>query len=71
MEVAKVIQKQFPDNDVEEIEEIVKRYRNADVWMDNTTITLEQYENLENLLVNNDLLDKFVDFDKLVINYND
>ena len=45
-EVAEVILKQFPDSSKNEIITIVGRYRDADSWLDNTTITKESYENL-------------------------
>ena len=50
---------------------IVKRYRDADSWLSNTTITEESYKNLENIMIDNDLLDDYVPFDELVINLND
>lgn len=70
-EVAEVILKQFPDNSLNDVEVIVKRYRNADSWLDNTSINEESYKNLENIMIDNNLLDEYVPFDKLVRNFND
>lgn len=70
-EVADVIIRQFPDTTLEEIAIIVGRYRNADTWLSNTTITKESYRNLEDVMIDNDLLDEYVPFDKLVINLNE
>lgn len=70
-EVAQVILAQFPDNSLNEVEEIVKRYRDADSWLDNTTITQKSFENLENIMIDNKLLDEYVPFDDLVINFNE
>ena len=71
MEVAEVILKQFPDNSINEVEKIVKRYRDADSWLDNTTISEESFKNLENIMIDNELLDDYVPFLELVINLNE
>lgn len=71
MEVAEVILKQFPDNSINEVEKIVKRYRDADSWLDNTTISEESFKNLENIMIDNELLDDYVSFLELVINLNE
>ena len=70
-DVAKLLIKQFPDNSLSEIEMIVKRYKNNDSWLDNTTITEDLYNNLEDLMIDNDLLDTYVPFNDLVINFNE
>lgn len=70
-EVAEVILKQFPDSSLNDIELIVKRYRDADSWLDNTTISEESYKNLENIMIDNELIEYYVPFDKLVINLNE
>lgn len=70
-EVAKVILDQFPDNSLNEVEMIVKRYRDSDSWLDNTTIKEDTYQNLENIMIDNDLLDEYVPFNELVIDLND
>lgn len=70
-EVAEAILDQFPDNSLNEVEEIVKRYRDADSWLDNTTISEESFKNLENIMIDNELLDDYVPFLELVINLNE
>lgn len=70
-EVAEAILKQFPDNSLNDVEVIVKRYRDADSWLDNTSISEERYKNLENIMIDNDLLDEYVPFNELVKNFND
>ena len=70
-DIAKVILNQFPDNSLNDVVSIVKRYKEADSWLDNTTITEESYKNLENVMIKNNLLDDYVSFDKLVINLNE
>ncbi len=70
-DVAKLLIKQFPDNSLSEIEMIVKRYKNSDSWLDNTTITEDLYNNLEDLMIDNNLLDTYVPFNDLVFNLNE
>jgi len=70
-DVAEVILKQFPDNSLNDVELIVKRYRDADSWLDNTSITEETYKNLENIMIDNELLDDYVSFNDLVIDLNE
>lgn len=70
-EVAEIILPQFPDNSLNDVSTIVKRYREADSWLNNTSISEETYKNLENIMIDNDLLDAYVPFDKLVIDLNE
>ncbi len=70
-EVAEVILPQFPDTSLNDVELIVKRYRDADTWLSNTTIFEESYKNLENIMIDNNLLDEYVPFNELVMNLND
>lgn len=70
-EVALAIIDQFPDTSLNDVEKIVKRYRDADTWLVNTSISEDSYKNLENIMIDNKLLDDYVPFDKLVIDLND
>ena len=70
-EVALAIIDQFPDTSLYDVEKIVKRYRDADSWLKITSITEDSYKNLENIMIDNNLLDDYVPFDKLVIDLND
>lgn len=69
--VAEVILKQFPDSSLNDVEAIVKRYREADSWLLNTTIIEESYKNLEDIMIDNNLLDTYVPFSDLVIDLNE
>lgn len=70
-DVADTIIDQFPDSSLNDIVTIIKRYRDADSWLDNTTITEESYKNLENIMIDNKLLKGFVPFNNLVIDLNE
>jgi NitT/TauT family transport system substrate-binding protein len=71
LEVANVILPQFPDTSLNDLEIIIKRYRDADSWLSNTTITEESYKNLEDIMIDNNLLDEYVPFEELVIDLNE
>lgn len=70
-DIAIAIIDQFPDSSLNDVIKIVKRYKDADSWLNNTTITEDSYENLEDIMIDNDLLNEYVDFNKLVIDLNE
>lgn len=70
-EVALAIIDQFPDTSLYDVEKIVKRYRDADSWLSNTSISEDSYKNLENIMIDNNLLDDYVPFESLVMDFND
>lgn len=70
-DIARVISPQFPDNSLNDIELIVKRYKEADTWLNNTSISEKSYQNLENIMIDNKLLNEYVNFDELVIDLNE
>ncbi len=70
-EIAESIAKQFRDISLTDLETIVKRYRDADSWFSNTSISEKTYKNLEDIMIDNDLLDDYVPFDDLVIDLNE
>lgn len=70
--VANDIYKQFPDNSINEITTIIKRYKQADSWWKNTYIEQEAYNRLLSIMKYSDALDKEVDYSILVNNkYNE
>jgi NitT/TauT family transport system substrate-binding protein len=70
-DVALSIIDQFPDTSLYDAEKIIKRYREADSWLETTTISEDSYKNLENIMIDNNLLDEYVPFNKLVMDLND
>ena len=69
--VAKSILNSFADTSLEDLTEIVKRYREADSWWENTYISEEAYNNLIDLMKYNDALEVEVDYNTIVSNkYN-
>lgn len=68
-DIAKIIKNQFKDNTLNELEIMIDNYKKADSWLTNTHITEESFRNLENVMIDNGLLDDYVSFNDLVINY--
>lgn len=66
--IAKIIKPQFSDSTIKELTSQIKRYKEADVWMENPNLSKEFYNTLINLLEENDLLKKTVKYDLMVNN---
>lgn len=67
--IAKVILPQFPDSSLNDLELLVKRYKENDSWLDNSIVSEKLLQNLEDIMIDNNLLDEYVPYDKLVVNY--
>ena len=68
-EIAKVILKQFPDSSLNDLSVIIKRYKDYDCFLDSTYISEKSFENLEDIMINNDLLKSYVPYSDLIKNY--
>ena len=70
-EVAEVITSYFPDTSMNDLTEVIKRYRDADSWYSTTYITEEGFDRVQNIMDNSGKLEKQAPYDKLVNNeYN-
>ena len=67
MKIAKSIYKQFPDLSLNDLSTIVKRYKDADSFLDSSHIEEKLLVNLENLLIDNNLLKEYVPYNDLII----
>ena len=67
MKIAKSIYKQFPDLSLNDLSTIVKRYKDADSFVDSSYIEEKLLVNLENLLIDNNLLKDYVPYNDLII----
>ncbi len=68
-EIAKVISKQFPDTSINDLTKMIQHYKDADSWLDNSHVNKKSFENLEEVLLKNNLIDSYVPYNKLVINF--
>lgn len=67
MKIAKSIYKQFPDLSLNDLSTIVKRYKDADSFLNSSYIEEKLLVNLENLLIDNNLLKDYVPYNDLII----
>lgn len=65
-EIAKVIEPQFEETDIEVIEKIVTRYYEQDTWKDNLIFEESSFDLLQNILLDAGELTSTVPYDKLV-----
>lgn len=68
-EIAEVISKQFPDTSINDLELMIQNYKDADTWLYDSNTSKRNFKNLEDLLIKNKLITKYVPFNKLVINF--
>lgn len=66
--VAEVIHNQFKDESLNNLTTMIKRYKDYDCWYDDTHIKEIAYQNLEQVMLDNNLIEKKVDFKTLVNN---
>lgn len=66
--IAKVILPQFPDSSLSDLTTIVDNYKNYDSWLQNPIISETSFNNLQDILEDNKLIEKRVPFDKLINN---
>lgn len=70
-DVAKLLVEYFPDTSLEDLEEVVKRYREADSWYSTTYIEEDGFKRVQDIMKNSNELDSYVSYDTLVNNkYN-
>lgn len=70
-EIAKIITKEFPDISLNDLILIVKHYKDNDTWYLNTSIPEEDFKNLQGMMIDNNLIDSYVNYQKLVYDLNE
>ena len=65
---AKVILPQFPDSALNDIITIIDNYKEYDSWLSTPYITEESFNNLQNMLIENNLLEEKVPYSDLIHN---
>lgn len=69
--IAKVVKNQFSDFNIDDLETIINRYKDADVWQNNSYLEQEDFDTLINLLKENNLINKEIPYNDLVKNINE
>lgn len=67
-DIANTIASQFRDTSINDLIEIVKRYKDADSWLSSPIVTETMFENLEDVMIDSDQIDEYVPFEDLVTN---
>ena len=67
-EVAEILLDYFPDTSLNDLTEIVKRYRNIDSWFETTYIEEENFNHIQTIMESAGELDKKAPYSKLVDN---
>ena len=65
-EIAKTIIDFFPDMTINELTKMIKRYKDNNAWGKNTYFKKEEFDRLQEIMINAGKLDKKVDYNKLV-----
>ena len=66
--VAEIIHNQFKDESLNNLTTMIKRYKDYDFWYNDTHIKEIAYQNLEQVMLDNNLIEKKTDFNILVNN---
>lgn len=69
-EIKDVIKSEFPDTSDEDLITMIDNYKKYDSWLSTPSISEKSFENLEDMIIDNDLLDKYVNFKDLVYEIN-
>lgn len=67
-DIAKIIADHFPDTSLNDLTEVVKRYRENDSWYETTYITEEGFKRVQDIMKNSGQLNEFVSYKDLVNN---
>lgn len=65
-DVAKTISEYFPDISINDLTEVIKRYRENDSWYSTTYISEEGFNRVQDIMENSKKLEKRVEYNKLV-----
>lgn len=66
LEVAEVILDQFPDTSLNDLEKVIKRYREIDAWPKTTNFSKKSFDHLQDIMIDNDVLENKVPYSKLI-----
>ncbi len=67
-EIAEQITEYFPDTSLNDLTEIVERYKNIDAWFKKTEISESDFKHVQDIVKNAGELDKEAPYDKLIDN---
>lgn len=65
-EIAEIIKTEFPDTKMEDLIIMIDNYKKYDSWLTTPEISESSFENLEDIMIDNNELDKYVNYSDLV-----
>ena len=68
LDVAKTILNQFPDTSLNDLEKVIKRYREIEAWPTTTNFSEESFNHLQDIMIDNGVIDEKVSYGKLIYN---
>ncbi len=69
-EIYEIIKSEFPDTKKDDLIAMIKNYKKYDSWLKEPKITEQSFKNLEDMIIDNNLLDKYVPYKDLVYEVN-
>lgn len=66
--IAKAILSFFPDTSLNDLTNVVERYKKQDTWPKTTDFTKESFDHLQKIMIANGAIDKTVDYNSLIYN---
>ena len=67
--IANVIIGQFPDTSINDMINIVNRYKESDSWLLTPYISEDSFKNLEDIMIKSNQISDYVDYNDLINNY--
>ena len=67
-EIAEIILPQFPDTSLNDLEEVIRRYRDIEAWPKTINFEKESFEHLQNIMVDYGAINKKVAYNELIYN---
>lgn len=64
--IAKELVEFFPDMTINDLDKMIKRYKDNDAWKKNTKITKKEFEHLEDIIIEAGIIEKKVPYNKLI-----
>ena len=68
-DIAPIIANQFPDTSINDLVKLIDRYKTNDSWLSSAYIEEKLLLNLEDIMIDNNLLQKYVPYKDLVVYY--
>ena len=64
--IAKIIQPEFPDTKISDLEKAIEKYKSVDTWPNTTTFKEESFNHMQDIMINAQQLEKKVDYNTLI-----